>query len=83
MMRRILPRPRAITPYIAAPRLLASQQGRFYSIKPEAASSSKPLDIDISKLTIEKTSKPSALEKPEDLVFGKKFTGWYPWKDSG
>jgi len=51
------------------------QSTRQYSIAPQAASDAKPLDIDPSKLVIEKTTKPGTLKKPEDLVFGRNFTG--------
>ena len=51
------------------------QAQRQYSIKPHAASTSKPLDIDPRKLVVEKTSHPKALMKPEELVFGRNFTG--------
>lgn len=53
----------------------AWHNGRWYSLKPEAAYTSKPLDIDPRKLVITKTSQPGALSKPENLVFGTKFTG--------
>jgi branched-chain amino acid aminotransferase len=46
-----------------------------FSIKAEAASTIKPLGLDASKLSIEKTGKPKGLSKPEDLVFGREFTG--------
>lgn len=38
------------------------------------AAATQPLPVDISKLSIEKTEKPSALKNPEDLVFGRTFT---------
>jgi branched-chain amino acid aminotransferase len=50
------------------------QSARSYSITPEAASTSKPLDIDPSKLVVEKTTKPGSLKKPEELIFGANFT---------
>ncbi|KAK1759689.1 mitochondrial branched-chain-amino-acid aminotransferase [Echria macrotheca] len=50
------------------------QSVRQYSITPEAASDSKPQDIDPSKLVVEKTTTPGALKKPEDLIFGRNFT---------
>jgi branched-chain amino acid aminotransferase len=53
------------------------QSVRQYSITPEAASDSKPQDIDPSKLVVEKTTTPGALKKPEDLIFGRNFTGTY------
>ncbi|KAH8884707.1 branched-chain amino acid aminotransferase II [Thozetella sp. PMI_491] len=54
--------------------LAPRQHARLYSIQPEAASTSKPQDIDPSKLEITKTTKPGALNKPEDLIFGRTFT---------
>jgi branched-chain amino acid aminotransferase len=51
------------------------QNARHYSIKPEAASATEQLDIDPRKLVITKTSQPRALTKPEELIFGQKFTG--------
>ncbi|KAL2755932.1 hypothetical protein ACRALDRAFT_2042175 [Sodiomyces alcalophilus JCM 7366] len=47
---------------------------RLYSVQAQAASAAKPLGLDASKLTIEKTKTPGSLGNPEDLVFGKKFT---------
>lgn len=60
-----------------APRLLLRpwQSARQYSVKLEAASASKLRDIDPLKLHVTQTTKPGALQKPEDLVFGKTFTG--------
>lgn len=43
--------------------------GRFYS---QAATLR---GLDASKLSITKTQSPKALTKPEELVFGKEFTG--------
>lgn len=48
---------------------------RFYSIKAEAASHSKQRPLDASRLSVEETKAPKELLKPEDLVFGKEFTG--------
>lgn len=42
---------------------------RFYS------QASQLRGLDASKLTINKTKTPKALSKPEELVFGKEFTG--------
>lgn len=56
-------------------RSLVQTGRRSYSISPEAASKSKPQDIDPSKLTIETTKKPRQLLKNEDLIFGASFTG--------
>lgn len=57
---------------VAAPALRSS---RFYSIKAAAASASKLQGLDPKKLTIQETTTPKSLSKPEDLVFGKTFTG--------
>ncbi|KAK0707477.1 branched-chain amino acid aminotransferase [Lasiosphaeris hirsuta] len=69
---------RCATLRTAAPQIsriqLGSWQARQYSIKAQAASDAKPLDIDPSKLTIEKTTKPKELKKAETLVFGQNFT---------
>lgn len=51
------------------------QPTRQYSIKAEAADSSKPQGLDAGKLTVEKTTKPKPLKKAEELVFGQTFTG--------
>lgn len=71
-----------LTPRVAlrsatrASRLLpVCRPARFYSIKAEAASTSKQRGLDPAKLSITETKKPKALSKPEDLVFGKEFTG--------
>lgn len=57
---------------VTAPALRSS---RFYSIKASAASASKLQGLDPKKLTITETTSPKSLSKPEDLVFGKTFTG--------
>ncbi|PKS11552.1 hypothetical protein jhhlp_003317 [Lomentospora prolificans] len=49
---------------------LSWQASRLYS----SAGPTSFLPVDTSKLTIEKTQKPSALKKPEELVFGRTFT---------
>lgn len=76
MLRRILPRSGALR---AAPsRLLQGalyQSARPYSIKLDTAATSRPQEIDPTKLVIEETKNPKALQKPEELVFGAKFTG--------
>ena len=76
MLRRILPRSCALR---ASPsRLLQGtvyQNVRNYSIKLDAAETTRPLDIDPSKLVVEQTKAPKPLQKPEELVFGAKFTG--------
>lgn len=55
--------------------LPAYRPARFFSLKAEAASASKHHFLDASKLSITKTKSPKELSKPEDLVFGKEFTG--------
>ena len=51
------------------------RSARLFSVKAEAASASKLSGIDPKKLSITKTTSPKPLSKPEDLVFGKEFTG--------
>lgn len=48
---------------------------RYYSVKLEGAASPKLAALDSSKLEITKTTTPKAISKPEDLVFGREFTG--------
>jgi branched-chain amino acid aminotransferase len=55
--------------------LTARQAARCYSITPGAASGAKPVDIDIRKLSITKTTNPKTLSDPSTLVFGREFTG--------
>ncbi|KAK1767636.1 putative branched-chain-amino-acid aminotransferase [Phialemonium atrogriseum] len=77
MLRPLLRRSGALSPAsMQAPRLLLRpwQSARQYSVKLEAASASKLRDIDPLKLHVTQTTKPGALQKPEDLVFGKTFT---------
>ena len=75
--RRALTSLRAAATQASRPASLSQQwrATRQYSIKPHAASTAQIQDLDPSKLTIEKTSKPKALKKPEELVFGRNFTG--------
>lgn len=47
---------------------------RWYSIKPEAASAAKPLDLDPSKLSITRMTAPKDIKDPNTLVFGREFT---------
>ncbi|PSR97396.1 aminotransferase [Coniella lustricola] len=47
---------------------------RCYSIKPEAASTSIPQDVDASKLVVETTKAPSQRRPNEELIFGQTFT---------
>jgi branched-chain amino acid aminotransferase len=58
--------------------LASRQAARWYSIQPEAASSSKPVGIDPAKLHITKTSSPKTPSDPKSLVFGREFTGKKP-----
>jgi branched-chain amino acid aminotransferase len=48
---------------------------RPFSVKAAAASTASQRPLDPSKLHITKTKDPKTLSKPEDLVFGKEFTG--------
>ncbi|KAK4643390.1 branched-chain-amino-acid transaminase bat2 [Podospora bellae-mahoneyi] len=81
MMRRLLPRcaPRAAfnaqrsAGLGAAIQAQSAVQRRQYSINPQS-STSQLLDIDPSKLVVEKTSKPKDLLPSKDLVFGRNFT---------
>ncbi|ORY62643.1 aminotransferase [Pseudomassariella vexata] len=77
MLRQLLPRCgrafRAPTARQLLP-LRAVQAARCYSIKPEAASTSKPVGIDPSRLTITKTTTPKTPSDPATLVFGREFT---------
>jgi branched-chain amino acid aminotransferase len=50
------------------------QAARCYSVKPQAASTSKVLDLDSSKLSITQTKSPKTLVDPANLVFGREFT---------
>lgn len=50
---------------------------RTYSIQAKAASATKQQPLDASKLAVEKTHHQKALKKPEELVFGRNFTGTY------
>jgi len=48
---------------------------RTYSVKAEAASATKLQNIDPSKLTITQSKTPKTLLPPNELVFGRSFTG--------
>ncbi|KAK8015001.1 branched-chain-amino-acid aminotransferase [Apiospora arundinis] len=82
MLRQLLPRAGRAFRAPAARQLLplslsarqARQSVRCYSIQPEAASSAKPVDVDPSRLSITKTSKPKELLDPATLIFGREFT---------
>jgi branched-chain amino acid aminotransferase len=45
------------------------------SIQPETQSTAKQLDVDPSKLVINKTTNPKTPSDPSTLVFGREFTG--------
>ncbi|KAI0021792.1 branched-chain amino acid aminotransferase [Xylariomycetidae sp. FL0641] len=79
MLRQLLPRcGRALRTNATAARpsqiLPATHATRWMSIKPEAASTAKPLDLDPSSLTIHKTDSPKPIVDPATLVFGREFT---------
>lgn len=95
MLRRILPHSGAAALRAAIPTQTSRtlfpclhHTTRNYSIKaPHAASATPPgIDIDPSKLIIEETKTPGKLQNPEELVFGKTFTGLssrfshWPWR---
>ena len=68
-MRAIATRWRGLSaPLLAKRAPMAWNATRLYSAASGAG-------MDPSKLVLEKTDKPSALKKPEDLVFGNTFTG--------
>lgn len=68
-MRAIATRWRGLSAPLLAKRVpMAWNATRLYSAAAGAG-------MDPSKLVLEKTEKPSALKKPEDLVFGNTFTG--------
>ncbi|RYO97700.1 hypothetical protein DL766_001199 [Monosporascus sp. MC13-8B] len=77
MLRQLLPRcGRALRAPATGPSKLslAIQAPRWFSIKPEAASAAKQLDLDPSKLSITKTTSPKTPKDPATLVFGREFT---------
>ena len=55
--------------------LLKRQWQRFYSIQTDASSLARLPNIDPSKLSITETTTPKELVPPEELVFGRTFTG--------
>ncbi|KAI1366828.1 branched-chain amino acid aminotransferase [Xylaria arbuscula] len=84
MLRPLLPRcARALrastatttSPIIRSPCALSTPRStsRWYSIQP-TASAAKPLDLDPSKLVIEKATNPKELKDPSALIFGQNFT---------
>ncbi|KAI0155267.1 branched-chain amino acid aminotransferase [Xylariaceae sp. FL1272] len=74
MLRPLLPRCGRAALRATTARPAALQATRWLSIKPEAASTAKPVDIDIRKLEISKTSNPKTPSDPKTLVFGREFT---------
>ena len=69
---------RLATPRSAAPIFAnGTRFARFMSVKAEAASAATPADLDPTKLVIEQTSTPKALQEPSKLIFGHNFTGMY------
>ncbi|KAI5866379.1 branched-chain-amino-acid aminotransferase [Durotheca rogersii] len=77
MLRQVLPRSARAFRACAtcrAPPMAGAARGRWYSIKPVAASASKPLDLDPSRLTTTKTTSPKTPKDPSQLVFGREFT---------
>ena len=76
MLRQLRPR----SAFKLPSRLITSWE-RSYSIQAESASTIKLQDIDPSKLSITKTTTPKGLVPPNELVFGRTFTGMF--KDGG
>ncbi|KAI2628151.1 branched-chain amino acid aminotransferase [Xylaria nigripes] len=75
MLGRLLPPSRrALRASALRPLNVQAAATRWYSIKPEVASTAKPKDVDPSLLIINKTTKPKALKDPSTLVFGQNFT---------
>lgn len=73
---RSLLRSTALRSAARTPRCLpASHVARCFSVKADAASTHKHKALDPSRLQITKTKQPKVLPKPEELVFGKEFTG--------
>lgn len=78
MLRQVLPRAGRAFKAPAARQWLplgARQAARWYSIKPEAASTSAQRGLDASRLSITKTDAPKPLQDPANLIFGREFTG--------
>jgi hypothetical protein len=64
------------TAFNRSSRLIAAwQSSKSYSIKAEAASTTKLQDIDPSKVTVQKSTTPKDLLPLDQLVFGRTFTG--------
>jgi branched-chain amino acid aminotransferase len=74
-MRSAIPRTALLSASRASRFLPAYRQARFYSLKATATSTSVQRPLEASRLSVEETKNPKTLSKPEDLVFGKEFTG--------
>ncbi|KAI8631381.1 branched-chain amino acid aminotransferase [Xylariaceae sp. FL1651] len=77
MLQQLLPRcGRALRAPATRPSHLCSARpaARWFSIKAEAASTAKVLDLDPSKLVINKTKTPKTPSEPSTLIFGRNFT---------
>lgn len=74
-MRSAIPRTALLSATRASRLLPAYRPARFYSLKAAATSTSVQRPLDASRLSVEQTKNPKSLSKPEDLVFGKEFTG--------
>jgi branched-chain amino acid aminotransferase len=59
----------------AAPLSASLRCRRAYSIHADASVGTKIQDIDPTKLTITKTQTPKDLLPPEELIFGRNFSG--------
>ena len=81
MIQRVLLRPLAATttkPLSQVPTrstLVQPLSRRLYSIQSEQDALKRLPDIDPSKLTVTETTTPKKLLPPEELVFGRTFTG--------
>jgi branched-chain amino acid aminotransferase len=71
MLRQLSPR----SAFKQLPSRLIATTWRSYSIQAESASTIKLQEIDPSKLTVQKTTTPKELVPPNELVFGRTFTG--------
>ena len=89
------PLSRTLKPFFSPPRSysitasicpFSQSQQRFYSIQSQEEAIAQLPDLDPSALQITKTTTPKALVPPEELVFGRTFTGTYmhiPWTRPG
>lgn len=78
-MRSAFPRTALLSASRASRFLPAYRPARFYSLKATATSTSVQRPLEASRLSVEQTKNPKSLTKPEDLVFGKEFTGELPF----